>query len=103
VDGLRADVASLALRVRRTFLDRDRDELLVLFVGVILFRAATTLYLRTKGLVDLPVPLLAFPATIAELADSASKTLGFEGGSALGAFGEDHCFLRQPQTALLLQ
>ena len=103
VEGLRADVARLALRIVRALFDCVRDGLLVLFVGIVLFRAAATLNLLTKGLVGFPVPLLAVSAAVAELADPASKTLGFEGGSALGAFCEDHCFLRQPQTALLLQ
>ena len=101
MDGLRADVASPALRVRRTFLYRDRDELLVLFVGIELFRAAATLNLLTKGLVAFPVPRLAFPAAVAELADRASKALDFEGGSARGAFGEDHV-IRHPKRASFL-
>jgi hypothetical protein len=45
VDGLRADVARLALRVVRAFLGGLREELLVFFVGVILLGAAALFYL----------------------------------------------------------
>ena len=38
-------LARLALRVVRAFLDRDRDGLLVFFVGVVLLGAAAFLYL----------------------------------------------------------
>jgi hypothetical protein len=45
VEGLRADVARLALRDVRAFLGCDRDGLLEFFVGVVLFGATGLLYL----------------------------------------------------------
>jgi len=47
VDGLRADVARLTRRVVRAFLGGLREELLVLFLGVIRLGAAALLYLFT--------------------------------------------------------
>ena len=69
MEGLRADVARLARRVGRALLDRDRDRLLVFFVGVVLFRAATALDLLAEGFVAalLPVQLLALGAAVARL------------------------------------
>jgi hypothetical protein len=43
MDRISTNVARLALRIIRIFPDRDRDGLLVLFVGVILFSAASLL------------------------------------------------------------
>ena len=92
VEGFRANVARLALRVGRALLDRDRDRLLVFFVGVVLFRAATALDLLAEGFVAalLPVQLLAVLATVARLAYAASEPLVFEGRSARGALCQDH-------------
>jgi hypothetical protein len=52
MEGLRADVARLALGVGRAFLDRDRDGRLVFVVGVVLFRVAAAV----NFLADLLVP-----------------------------------------------
>ena len=49
VEGLRADEARLALRVRRALLDRDRDGLLGFFVGVVLFGTAALFYLFAEA------------------------------------------------------
>ena len=51
MDGLETDVARLALRVLGARLDRDRDGLLVFFVGVVLFRVAAAVYLLKDLLV----------------------------------------------------
>jgi hypothetical protein len=57
---LGADVASLALRVVGARLNRDRDGLLVFFVGVVLFRVAAAVYFLTHLLVAAaPVVMLA--------------------------------------------
>ena len=47
MESLRADVARLALCVLGARLDRDRDGLLVFFVGVILLRVAAAVYFLT--------------------------------------------------------
>ena len=55
------------------FLDRDRDGLLVFFVGVVLFRAAALFYLLTELVVPafFPVLHLAFGSTVACTAAAA--------------------------------
>ena len=59
------NVARLALRVRCARLDRDRDGLLVFFVGVVLFRVATAMNSLTDLLVAAaPVVMLASGITI---------------------------------------
>ena len=64
--GLETDVAFLPLRVVRALLDRDRDGLLVFFVGVILLSVAAAVYLLTDLLVAAaPVVMLASGITIA--------------------------------------
>ena len=60
MEGLRADVARLALRVLGARLDGLRDGLLVFFVGIILFRVAAAVYSFTNLLVAAaPVVMLA--------------------------------------------
>ncbi len=74
VEGLRADVASLALRVVRARLDRDRDGLFVLFVGIILFCVAPAVYSLTNLLVAAaPVVMLASGVTIARLTPNTPR------------------------------
>ena len=94
VEGLRADVARLPFRVVRASLDRGRDGLRALLIGVILLGAATTLYFLANGLVAtlFPVLLLAGPPAIPRLADPTSRRLVVERGSALSAVREDHIF-----------
>ena len=58
-------LARLALRVVGARLDRDRDGLLVFFVGIILFRVAAAVYFLTDLLVAAaPVVHLAGPITV---------------------------------------
>ena len=60
MEGLRADVARLALGLVGARLDRDRDGLLVFFVCIILFRVAAAVYFLTHLLVAAaPVVVLA--------------------------------------------
>ena len=64
--GLETDVAFLPLRVVRARLDRDRDGLLVFFVGVVLLRVAAAVYFLAHLLVAAaPVVMLARRVTIA--------------------------------------
>ncbi len=66
MEGLGADEARLALRVVGARLDRDRDGLLVFFVGVVLFCVAAAVYFLTHLLVAAaPVVMLASRVTIA--------------------------------------
>ena len=66
VEGLGADKARLTLRVVRARLDRDRDGLLVFFVGVVLFCVAAAVYLLADLLVAAaPVVMLASGVAIA--------------------------------------
>jgi hypothetical protein len=58
MDGLETDVAFLPFRVRRALLYRDRDGLLVFFVGVVLFRAAASFYQLAVVFVPARVPML---------------------------------------------
>ena len=67
VECLRADVARLALRVVRAFRDRDRDGLLVFFVGVIVLSVSAAVYLLTHLLVAAaPVVMLARRVAVAQ-------------------------------------
>ena len=80
-----------AERVAR--LDRDRDCLLVFFVGVILFRAASFLNPSTKRLVSAPLPVLSLAGLIA--ISGLAPTAPFfvvvgQWGRAGGAICEDH-------------
>jgi hypothetical protein len=91
VGGLEADVALLALRVRRARLDRDRDGLLVFVVGVVLLRVAAAVNLFTNLLVPAaPVVVLARRIAISRFAPHASRGLVGQWGGAGGAFCEDH-------------
>ena len=73
MDGLRADVACLALRVVRARLDRDRDGLRVSLIGIMLFGAACLSYLFAELVVAalFPVLFLAFGPTVARAAAAA--------------------------------
>ena len=91
VEGLRTDVARLPLRVVRAGLDRDRDGLLVFFVGVILLRVAAAVYLLTDLLVAAaPVVMLASGITIAGPTSNATRRVVGQWGGAGGAICEDH-------------
>ena len=98
LDGLRADVAGLALRVVRAFRDRDRDRVLVLFLGMALFRAAAALDLIADLLMAaLPVPFLALPPTVARLAVAALLRPQVWERDSAGAAAFDELHVRQPQ------
>ena len=89
--GLETDVARLALRVVRARLDRDRDGLLVFFVGVVLFCVAAAVYFLTDLLVAAaPVVVLASGMTISCVAPNASRCVVGQWGGAGGAICEDH-------------
>ena len=63
----------MALRVGRAFLDRDRDGLLVFFVGVVLLCVAAAVYLLTHLLVAAaPVVMLASFVAVSRVASNAS-------------------------------
>ena len=75
-----------AVRVVRAFLYRDRDCLLVFFVGVIFLGAAATEYLLTDLLVAAaPVVMLAGRVTISHFAPYASWRFVGQWGGAGGA------------------
>jgi hypothetical protein len=91
MDGLRADVARMALRVGRAFLDRDRDGLLVFFVGVVFFRVAAAVYFLTNLLVAAaPVVHLASPIAVSNLTSNTPRRVVGQWGGASGAICEDH-------------
>ena len=91
MQGLRADVARLALRVVGAFRDRDRDGLFVFFVGVVLFRVAAAVYFLTHLLVAAaPVVVLARRVTIASPTSNTSRRVVGQWGGAGGAICEDH-------------
>ena len=73
MDGLRADVARLALRVGRARLDRDRDGLLVVQIRMILIVSARLFYRLAELVVPalFPVLHLAFGPTVARAAAAA--------------------------------
>ena len=80
-------------RVVRARLDRDRDGLLVFFVGVVLFRATAPLNPTTKRLVSAPLPVLALAGLIA--ISGLTSTTPFlvvvgQWGGAGGAICDDH-------------
>ena len=94
MEGLRADVARLALRVVRACLDRDRDGLLVFFVGVVLLRVAAAVYFLTHLLVAAaPVVMLASFVAVSGMASNASRRVVGQWGGAGGAICEDHIAL----------
>ena len=95
VEGLRADVARLALRVVGALLDRERDGLLIFHICMILLGAAAALDLRAEGpMAALPMQLLAVPPAIRRLADAALQSGVWERSGANGALREDHMSLR---------
>ena len=72
-----ADVARLALRVVRARLDRDRDGLLVFFVGVVLFGAAALFDPSAQLFMPaVPVLLLACRTAVACAAAAAFLARG---------------------------
>ncbi len=76
MDGLETDVAFLALRVVGALLGRDRDGLLVFFVGVILLRVAAAVYSFTDLLVAAaPMVMLASGVAVLPPKKLAIKTL----------------------------
>ena len=82
---------ALALCVRRAFLDRGRDGLLVFFVGVILLRVAAAVYFLTHLLVAAaPVVMLASGITVSQMASNAPRRVVGQWGGAGGAVCEDH-------------
>ena len=75
-------------------LDRDRDGLLVFFVGVVLFRFAAAANLLADLLVAAaPVVMLASGMTISRMASNTSRRVVGQWGGARGAICEDHCCL----------
>jgi len=89
---LSADEARLTFRFLRTFLDSNRDDLLIFFVGVVLLGAAAAFDSTAHLLVAaLPVRFLAVPSAVARFTVTASWRLVFERFCARGAFIGDHC------------
>ena len=88
-------VSRLGARLARfTRLDRDRDGLLVFFVGVVLLSVAAAVYFLTNLLVAAaPVVMLARRVTIAGPTSNAPRRVVGQWGGAGGAGCEDH-FLR---------
>ena len=85
------NVARLPLGVGRARLDRDRDGLLVFFVGVIFFRAAAAVDSFTNLLVAAaPVVMLASVIAIASLTAYAPRRVVGQWGGTGGAICEDH-------------
>ena len=81
----------LPRRVLRARLDRDRDGLLVFFVGVVLFCVAAAVYFLAHLLVAAaPVVVLASGTTISEFASNASRRVVGQWRGAGGASCEDH-------------
>jgi hypothetical protein len=75
-------------------LDRDRDGLLVFFVGVILLRVAAAVDTFTNLLVAAaPVVMLASRVTIAGPTSNTTRRVVGQWGGAGGAFCEDHFWL----------
>jgi len=88
-DALRAYVARLTFRVLGARLDRDRDGLLVFFVGVVSFRVAAAVDAFTNLLVAAaPVVLLAGGIAISGSASHASWRVVGQWGGAGGAVCE---------------
>ena len=92
---LLAREAGMRSRIHKSvddLLDRDRDGLLVFFVGVVLFRATAPLNPTTKRLVSAPLPVLALAGLIAisGLTPRALFGQACERGRAGGAICEDH-------------
>ena len=91
MEGLGADEARLALRVVRAFLDRDRDGLLVFFVGIVLFCVAAAVDSFTNLLVAAaPVVMLASFVAVPCVASNATRRVVGQWRGAGGAVCEDH-------------
>ena len=72
-------------------LDRDRDGLLVFFVGVILLCVAAAVYLLADLLVAAtPVVMLASGVAVASVTSNAPRRVVGQWGGAGGAVCEDH-------------
>ena len=75
----------------RACLDRDRDRLLVFFVGVKLFRVAAAVYFLTHLLVAAaPVVMLASFVAVSCVTPNAPRRVVGQWGGAGGACCEDH-------------
>ncbi len=71
--------------------DRDRDGLLVFFIGIILFRVAAAVYFLTHLLVAAaPVVMLAGRVTVPQLTPNTSRGVVGQWGGTGGAICEDH-------------
>ena len=98
VEGLRADVARLALCVVRARLRRDRDSLCVLLICVVYLSAACLFHFFTELVMaaSLPVLFLALGAAVACAAAAAFLAQGqAKLGGADGALREDHLLYGQ--------
>ena len=74
---------------------RDRDGLLVFFVGMVLFRVAAAVYFLAHLLVAAaPVVMLASVITVSRTAPYASRRGVGQWRGAGGAFCEEHLALR---------
>ena len=72
-------------------LDRDRDGLLVFFIGMVLFSVTAAVYFLTHLLVAAaPVVMLAGLVTIPHFTSNASRRVVGQWGGAGGACCEDH-------------
>ena len=84
------------VHVLGTRLDRDRDGLLVFFVGVILFCVAAAVYSFTDLLVAAaPVVALARRVTVAGPTSNTPRRVVGQWGGAGGAICEDHFGLKR--------
>ena len=84
-------MAPVFIGVLRTRLDRDRDGLLVFFVGVVLLCVAAAVYFLTHLLVAAaPVVVLASFVTISCVTSNAPRRGVGQWGGAGGAICEDH-------------
>jgi len=92
MEGLRADVARLAFRVIRAFVDRDRDGLRALLICVVLLSAALFFYFFAELVVAARVPmlLLASRSTVEGLAAATLLGRTWERYRTCGALREDH-------------
>ena len=87
----RASRAPIASRPIGALLDRDRDGLLVFFVGVVLLRVAAAVYFLTHLLVAAaPVVHLASLVTVSHFASYTPRSVVGQWGGAGGAVCEDH-------------
>jgi hypothetical protein len=89
--GLETDVARLAHRVLRAFLDRDLHGLLIFVVGMVMFRVANAVYFLAYLLVPAaPVVVLASRIAIPGLAPHTSRGVVGQWRGAGGAVCEEH-------------